>query len=187
MDAQLKAMTDALERHYHQVAMTSMADVPLINPELRVQAVGFRASEHGWLGVLITPWFISLVLLPVDKAWQELSVGSHQGHVFASGRYDFLITEADGIGHYKSCSLLSPVLEVPDQETAVQVALAALHAVNKEQFRDSSSMPPALGALGKQTHDKQSPGPKPELTRKPISRRDFFRGRFLADDSASKT
>lgn len=184
MDARLAAMTDALEHHFRQVAATAMADVPIVNPSLGVQAVGFHASEHGWLGVLITPWFINLVLLPQDSDWQALSMGSRQSHGFASGRYDFLIAEADGIGRYQSCSLLSPVLEIADQETAVQVALAALHALDKAQFRDGGTVS-AVAADGRSA-DNGAGQAKPRLNKEPLSRRDFFRGRFLAGGETAK-
>lgn len=177
MDAELAHLTDALERHFRQVAATAMADVPIVNPRLAVQAVGFRTSEHGWLGVLITPWFISLVLLPDEQDWQALPMGSRQSHGFASGRYDFLVAEAHGIGRYKTCSLLSPVQEIADHDTAVQIALAALHAVDTAQFRDSCSASPP---------PQEAEPAKTGLDKAPISRRDFFRGRFLSGDGVAK-
>ncbi len=139
MDAKLAAMLVTLENHFRNVADTGMVGLPIINPALAVQAVGFRASPHGWLGVLITPWFISLVLLPRDADWQDHPLESRQRHVFPSGRYEFLVAEADGVGRYQCCSLLSPVQEIADQATAVQFALSALLAVRQSHYRDAGS------------------------------------------------
>ena len=41
---------------FERIAATRMAGLPLNNPALRVQAVGFRAQDDGYLvGVLIFP------------------------------------------------------------------------------------------------------------------------------------
>ena len=52
-----------------------MADIPLLNPALEVQAVGFSVWEAYCLGVLITPWFMNLMLLPL--AGDKLVLGFH--------------------------------------------------------------------------------------------------------------
>ena len=36
----------------------------MVNPALAVEAVGFRPWGEHWLGILITPWFMNLVLMP---------------------------------------------------------------------------------------------------------------------------
>ena len=57
-----------LERAFRQVAETRMQGVPLLNAALQVQAVGFAplADEPGVaLGVLVTPWFMNLLRLPL--------------------------------------------------------------------------------------------------------------------------
>ena len=173
------APTEALERHFRHVEETRMADVPILNRGLRVQAVGFRESEFGGLGVLITPWFISLVLLPPDgEAWRDLHVGSKQTHVFPSGAYEFLVAEGEASGRFQTCSLLSPILEVGDQKAAIRIALAALDALNEPGFREGE---PA--SEPRRTEDAEpAPALTEKLTQKPVSRRDFLRGRLFRPD-----
>ncbi len=139
-DLQLQALSDGLVRHFRHIASTRMADVPIINPALEVEAVGFTRTADGCLGVLVTPWFMSLVMLPCEGSdWQQLPIGSEVRHLFPSGSYVFQVAGDDTIGLYQTCSLLSPVLELADQATAVAVAHAALDALHDEQHRDTLS------------------------------------------------
>lgn len=160
----ISGLTAALERHLCRVQRERMADVPILNPRLAVQAVDFRPCAAGWLGVMITPWFISLVLLPAEgDDWSAQAVGSSRPQVFASGRYVFLLAEAEGVGRYQSCSLLSPVLQVADQSSALAIARAALQAVDDAACRDGAQ---PVSATSEEPH--------------PLSRRDFLRGRLRA-------
>jgi [NiFe] hydrogenase assembly HybE family chaperone len=195
MTIQVEVFTKALEQQFRHVHQTRMADVPIINPKLTVQAIGFKQVEQGLLGVLITPWFINLVLLPIkDNEWIELPVGSSQSHIFSSGAYQFLVGEEENIGRYQSCSLLSPILEIADQDTAIQFATAALKALDDKRLDDADSKIHAA-EVERRWHsdempsgrlvteeDLSKPSLKQRLTEQPISRRDLFRGRFLQDN-----
>ena len=55
---------------YRRVETERMQGLPLLNPALRVEAVGFRLAEEDASvaeGVLITPWFMSLLRLPAQR------------------------------------------------------------------------------------------------------------------------
>ena len=39
-----------------------------VNPAVEVEAVGFAPWDAHWLGVMVTPWFMNLMLLPRDAA-----------------------------------------------------------------------------------------------------------------------
>ena len=66
-----------LEAAFGAVYEQRMQGLPFINAALAVEAVDFRPWNGHWLGVLITPWFMNLVLLPNDQAaWPALRVGS---------------------------------------------------------------------------------------------------------------
>jgi len=56
-----------LEATFTDIANTRMAGLPICNEALHVQAVGFREWNDHWVGVLVTPWTISLVLMPGEK------------------------------------------------------------------------------------------------------------------------
>ncbi len=46
-----------------EAAAVRMRGLPIVNPALAVEAVGFAPWEGHWLGVMVTPWFINLTLL----------------------------------------------------------------------------------------------------------------------------
>lgn len=133
MGEALETRIHDLEARFRHIGQARMVGVPLLNPALRVQAVGFRRHDAGWLGVLITPWFINLILLPRNGDWAQLPLGSTQDHAFPSGAYRFVVAEEAGIGRYQSCSLLSPVPEFAEQDSAAAFAVAALEALQNPE------------------------------------------------------
>ena len=58
----------ALESAFRRIAATRMAGLPINHPLLAVEGVGFRLWQGKWLGVLVTPWAMNLVLLPDSDA-----------------------------------------------------------------------------------------------------------------------
>ena len=187
-DLQLDALSAGLVRHFRHIAQTRMVGVPIVNPAIEVEAVGFERTAEGCLGVLITPWFINLILLPCEGGdWRDRPVGSVQRHVFASGSYAFRLASDQPIGRYQTCSLLSPLLEIPDHQTAVQIAKAALAALHDPQHKDTSGGTHAA-EIERRWLDAAEPGkaPEPEEQAPPpdvepalLSRRAFLGGRLL--------
>lgn len=49
---------------FEHIAVMRMRGLPIVNPALGVEALSFRRWAGEWLGVLITPWSLSLMLLP---------------------------------------------------------------------------------------------------------------------------
>lgn len=120
----------ALEAAYAHIARTCMAGLPVMHPGLRVQAVGFapRGDDGRWTGVLVTPWFMNLVRLPVrgrDGAqWVRPGVAAERrigGQVLT-----FLGSEVPGLGRIEACSLFSPMHEFADHAAARATAQAVL-------------------------------------------------------------
>lgn len=118
----------AIEAAFARIARTRMAGLPLNNPALRVQAVGFRLCENGHLaGVLISPWAINLVLLAQSPSSElRLAADCRQQHDFPSGSYEFMGGEEVECGAYQFCSLFSPAFEFRDQVSAVETAGAIM-------------------------------------------------------------
>ncbi len=178
-----------------------MADVPVLNPALAVHATGFRRWNDYWLGVLVTPWFMNVMLLPVVAAEAEsVRVGEVRQFAFPSGQYDFVAGHEEGIGDYFSCSLFSPMFEFDSQEVAELTAAEALAALLDESNVDTESSgraaeieqiwkgekPRPAGTMGA---DEAAPLPRKTLgerMQEPQSRRDFLRGRVFAGDDAGK-
>lgn len=123
-----------LERAFLAVQRERMGDVALLNGALTTEAIGFRDWRGGSLGVLLTPWFMSLMLLPgTGEQWTHGTVGDRRQWCFPSGRYEFICSWHAAVGWYHSCSLFSPVFEFDSQDQARAVALAALEALLEPQ------------------------------------------------------
>jgi [NiFe] hydrogenase assembly HybE family chaperone len=100
-----------------------MQDIPLLNPALQVQTIGFQHHQGRPVGVLITPWMMNLLLLPAEtEDWSELKLGDTQHHRFPANEFRFMVNEIDGIGLCQSHFLYSPMHEFMNQEHAVAAA-----------------------------------------------------------------
>ena len=158
-------------RVFEAIHASRMQGMPLLNPALRVEAVGFRRWQGRWLGVLITPWFMNLMLLPDDAAaWQRLPPRAALGYVLPAGVFEFIGGHEPQLGDYQSCSLFSPVFEFADQDGARATALAALEAL----FDTAAH----AGAEGPTT---AAPAPGAAPAPAAMTKRDFLRGRWQGD------
>lgn len=164
-----------------RVVATRMAGLPIVNDALAVEAVGFAPWQGHWLGVLVTPWFMNLILAPRDPAaWQPLAQGAKRAYRFPAGIYDFIGANDPLAGEYQMCSLFSPVLQFDDQATARMVAELARAALFDVANAEASAVP--VGNLSPQPErDPAAPGPLAQLEaalNTPQTKRDFLRGRW---------
>ena len=119
-----------LEAVFRHIATTRMAGVGLLNEVLDVEAVGFRLHQGQWLGVLITPWFMNLIGMPVaEPVWQGQTLGSKVDVELPAGCYEFLVAEEDELGPYLTNSLYSPMFGFADMDQARSVAESVLTAL----------------------------------------------------------
>lgn len=125
-----EAAARSAQRFYRDTVAPRLAGLPYLNPRLDVEAVGFRAWHAQWLGCLVTPWSINLMLLPRDgHEWRALPVGEKRREQFPAGEFEFVCAIDEGLGEHHDCSLFSPTLEFVDQTAARHAALAALAAL----------------------------------------------------------
>jgi [NiFe] hydrogenase assembly HybE family chaperone len=163
-----------LEQAFEAIA-ARMQGLGFVNPALRVQAVDFEVWEGHWLGVMVTPWSINLLLLPHDPSrWRAVRAGEKQRYDFPSGRYEFIDAIDPDIGQYRMCSLFSPALEFEDHAAAELVARQA-----RRGLLDAALAEPA-DARSEASGDV---GPLERQATRPMSKREFLRGRFLRIDS----
>ena len=115
---------------FNDILQTRMLDVPVLNPALSVQALGFLRYQQDWLGVLITPWFMNLLLLPEpESAWQTQAPGSKFSRTFPYGVFEFTMANEAQLGVYAVCSLFSPMFQFEGQAAAAAAAKAALQGL----------------------------------------------------------
>jgi [NiFe] hydrogenase assembly HybE family chaperone len=121
----------ALEDFYRLVQRERMQGIPLLNAALCVEAVGFEWTstedeEPVAEGVLITPWFMSLVRLPAQPLPHGGQVGRSFVRDFGSERFDFIGAHDPAIGYHETCALFSPMGEFATQALARETAREAL-------------------------------------------------------------
>ena len=155
-----------------RAAAARMAGLPIVNPALAVEAVGFVPWEGCWLGIVVAPWFMNLVLAPREPAaWQPLARGEKRKYHFPAGTYDFIGACDDLAGEHLTCALFSPMDMFADQPTAVLTAELALAALFDAAHAPEPEPPPGeptgrLDAIR-------------DAVAAPMSKRDFLRAGFL--------
>lgn len=119
-----------LVAEFKEIFHSKMRDVPIVNHALHVEAVGFRVHEGRLLGVLVSPWFMNLVLLPAEgEDWSDLHPGAKEIIAFPSGAYEFIHNVRGMVGGYKACSLFSPMADFASQMNAIAVAREVMAAL----------------------------------------------------------
>jgi len=164
-----------LQHLFEHIYAQRMQDMPIINPQITVETVGFQGWQADCLGVLITPWFMNLVILPSQPA-TELKVGQKLVYAFPAGEYDFVVNHEQPLGFFYTCSLFSPMFQFADHAAAHETAQAVIELLLKPQIQatdssasfDDADQPAA-------TVDKDS------ANASEISRRDLLRGRLRSD------
>lgn len=129
----------AVEQAFRRIEAERMAGLSFCNAALRVEAVGFALRDEQWLGVLVTPWAMNLMLLPATAAtWISAPEGRRLMIRYPAGEFAFLGGDEAEIGEYLACPLFASMAQFVDQETARLTALASLIAL----VHDSSAKPP---------------------------------------------
>ncbi|MEY2632597.1 MAG: hypothetical protein RIR00_1251 [Pseudomonadota bacterium] len=133
-----------LQNVFEAIHQQRMADFPLLNPALKVEAVGFRlGDDRHWVGTLVTPWSINLLRLPGQpEGWPETAPGGRHSWHFPSGNYEFTIAEEAQLGCYHLCSLFSPTFEF---HSHAQARLTAAAVIESLFTRSPESTAPGLG------------------------------------------
>jgi len=126
-----------LEQLYNGIQLNRMDGIPILNDKLKVQAIGFHEWNEYVIGVLITPWFMNLMLLPTAETdWSDLNVGKKRSYVFEAGSFEFIMGWEEELGKYMSCSMFSPMFDFANQDAAVQTAEAIVAGMFREESQE---------------------------------------------------
>jgi hypothetical protein len=166
----VRERAQALEALYRLIAASRMDGVPILHPRLEVAAVGFEADAdgRGASGVLVTPWFMNLVWLPLPPQaarGADLTAPDEDAPVSASGQpvaapaplglgctrerqighttFPFIGSGEAPFGPFEACSLFSPMFEFEDHAAALATARAVL-----DHLRAGAPGAGALAATG---------------------------------------
>ena len=132
-----------LVRSYEAVA-ARMQGMPVCNPALVVEGVDFRELDGRRLGVIVTPWFMNLTVLPADADRATWRSGAAVRIAVPSGLCDFVVSEAGDVGLIATRSLFSLMHEFVDQDSARVAARAAVEALFEPPPASPDPAPPAM-------------------------------------------
>ena len=125
----------ALIRAFSVIGRTRMQGVPVLHPGLVVEAIGFQSyTDTGGalaaLGILVTPWFMNLIWLPL-QGQSVMPTGLCCERHFGGECFEFIGAHEASFGSYEMCSLFSPMFEFANQAAARATALEVLALLRK--------------------------------------------------------
>lgn len=117
----------ALVVSFARIGRESMQGLPFYNEALAVEAVGFERCGDEWLGVLITPWFMNLVLVPEQiTSYTEADNGKQRVVELPAGAVKFRCGGTEDFGMFHAQPIASPMDVYKSQEQARAAARKAL-------------------------------------------------------------
>ena len=196
-------LRQTLVDRFSEIEVERMEGIPILNKDLRVEAIGFDCHAGYHTGIIITPWFMNLMLLPnnpKDTRLQSMPTGSSHNVRLPAGSFEFIVAQDEKLGPHLTCSLFSPMFEFANQDAARQTAeeiykqiMTANSEENEQPDPDDSenqmraiwagqlpetSIPPQSGETARTEAIEQDSR---------VSRRDFFRGNISSKSHAKST
>lgn len=147
--------SEVIAAHYAQVWESGTAPAGEINPRLSVAVLSFVRCQDDWLGAVITPWAIHLILMNGGGClWGDIPPGQLRYVRLPGGAQGFIADGDPEIGAWQYASLLDSIGEVVDMRAARLIANDGLRL--------------ALGLSAEAVDQPVEPKP-------PVSRRGFLR------------
>ncbi len=184
----MEETTQKLETCFNHILIENMQGINILNHELEVEAIEFTKWNGRLMGMMVTPWFVNLIMLPNEKDnWHTLELGDKQTYNFPSKDLDMMVNEIEGFGYCRTYSLYSPCKDLPNQESARIAAAMFLRDLLDETKRVAPTYSEEQIARYLKKEDmvhqeelkKQFSEPV-ELKEK-IDRRDLLRGKVRKD------
>lgn len=124
-DADAAAWGQRLAHIYRDIGERAMRDLPIYHDRLDVEAVGFRVFNGTIIGIMVTPWFMNVVM-PAGEMAPAASASTLRFR-FPARDIDFILSDLNLAGRIASCSLFSPMFEFADAASARAMAEAAIN------------------------------------------------------------
>jgi len=134
---------DSMLEHF----FAGQSEWPPVNAALSCRALGFARYRGDWLGVVITPWFVDLYLLPGGgELWGDIPSGQRRYVELPRGTVPFTAANNPQIGPYQYSPLISPVGVLPDMAAAMKLANDVLSGIFGELAQPLPVSPTPQGA-----------------------------------------
>ena len=151
---------------FREVA-SRMEGLGVMNPALEVEAVAFEPWQGHWLGVMVTPWFMNLVLLPRARSqWQPLPLRGKRKLHFPAGVFEFI--GADDPVWREAVKLARAAARL-----VARLAREALFDTANAEVPEFPKADLSPGAPAPAEPQRAAAAPQPAM-----SKRDFLRGRL---------
>lgn len=125
-----------LKSTFEDILHSRMHDIPVVNHDLQVWLSPLQNWQQYLLGVLVTPWFMNIILGPTSNDMivqlQAQKIGCKQTFDFPSGAYEFTLAHEKNVGPFWGCSLFSPMFDFVNQQAAMDTASAVLDQLMQE-------------------------------------------------------
>lgn len=136
------------ERAFERIYRERMAGLPICRVDIAVRALGFAPFAGHWLGALVTPWSVLVILAAGDKrAWPEVQIGKIMPVTLPGGAFHFLGMHEPAMGSFLACSLMSPIERLYRQKDVENFALKALNLMMTPSRLSEKSAEPNRSAL----------------------------------------
>ena len=120
-------LVDNLVARFQKIGVERVYGLPIYNEALTVEPVDFQNCKGGLIGVLVTPWFMNIMLLPEDtSSYQSQELGEKVKFQLESGDQEFVIGEDEEVGRYLFRTVTSPTHCYKKQIAAVNSGKKAL-------------------------------------------------------------
>ncbi|MFQ2467458.1 hydrogenase-2 assembly chaperone [Aeromonas caviae] len=98
-----------LVAQYERIAREEMQTLPFYHPDMPIVAE-CTLFEGQWLGCVLTPWMLSVVVLPgPDQLWPVRGSSERLALQLPCGNLTFMVGELPETGQLLACSLMSPI------------------------------------------------------------------------------
>ncbi|MFQ2737626.1 hydrogenase-2 assembly chaperone [Aeromonas caviae] len=98
-----------LVAQYERIAQQEMQVLPFYHASMPIVAECVL-FEGQWLGCVLTPWMLSVVVLPgPDQLWPVRSSSDRLALQLPCGNLTFMVGELPETGQLLACSLMSPI------------------------------------------------------------------------------
>ncbi|MFQ2411841.1 hydrogenase-2 assembly chaperone [Aeromonas caviae] len=98
-----------LVAQYERIAREEMQTLPFYHPDMPIVAECVL-FEGQWLGCVLTPWMLSVVVLPgPEQLWAVRSSSERLALQLPCGNLTFMVGELPETGQLLACSLMSPI------------------------------------------------------------------------------
>ncbi|VTU07211.1 hydrogenase-2 operon protein HybE [Actinobacillus porcinus] len=100
----------------------NMRDLPFYRHDIPCFTPNFVLFEGQWIGTVLTPWMMSIVVLPgPQQQWEERAIGDKLGLQLPYKTITFTVSGVESVPQYLSSSLLSPLDPNLTAEQAIQL------------------------------------------------------------------